>query len=113
CPTQLQSTRLIYTFYDMGFLINPEWSTETNRLGCFDGIFRSATSADWVIAISQASREDYLRTFPSFPPERIRVIYPCSRFSDSDAVGKKPSALHSVGPNGYWLNVGTIEPRKN
>jgi len=113
CPTQLTSSRLIYTFYDMGFVVEPGWTTETNRVGCFDGVFRSAMAADWVVAISEASRAHYLRVFPHFPADRIRVIYPCSRFSDSSAQGKRPKALDNVPTGKYWLNVGTIEPRKN
>ena len=113
CPTQLMTSRLIYTFYDMGFVIEPSWTTETNRVGCFDGVFRSSLAADWVVAISQASRQHYLNVFPHFPAERIRVIYPCSRFADSSALGKRPKALWNIPPEGFWLNVGTIEPRKN
>jgi glycosyltransferase involved in cell wall biosynthesis len=113
CPIQLTSSRLIYTFYDMGFASEPTWTTEANRLGCFDGVFRSAMAADWVVTISEASRSDYLKLFPHFPKDRIRVIYPCSRFTDSTAMGKRPKALDSVPVRGYWLNVGTIEPRKN
>lgn len=113
CPVQLKKSRLVYTFHDMGFAVDPAWSTEANRVGCFEGVFRSATSADWVIAVSSASRDHYLRTFPNFPPERIRVIYQCSRFADADAPGKRPKALDSVTPMEYWLSVGTIEPRKN
>lgn len=113
CPTQLASSRLIYTFYDMGFAVEPAWTTEANRVGCFDGVFRSAMAADWVVAISEASRTHYLSVFPHFPHERIRVIYPCSRFADSSAKGKRPKALADIPANGFWLNVGTIEPRKN
>lgn len=113
CPTQLAESRLIYTFYDMGFAVDPAWTTEANRVGCFDGVFRSAMAADWVVAISEASRAHYLSVFPHFPEERIRVIYPCSRFADSSAKGKRPKALDDVPVGGYWLNVGTIEPRKN
>ena len=113
CPTQLVSSRLIYTFYDMGFAVDPAWTTEANRVGCFDGVFRSALAADWVVAISEASRAHYLSVFPHFPEDRIRVIYPCSRFTDSTAVGKRPKALENIPAGGYWLNVGTIEPRKN
>lgn len=113
CPVQLASSRLIYTFYDMGFAVEPAWSTEANRGGCFDGVFRSAMAADWVVAISKASRDHYLSVFPHFPEERIRVIYPCSRFSDSSVEGKKPVALAGGRTGAYWLNVGTIEPRKN
>ncbi|MFS8087004.1 MAG: glycosyltransferase family 4 protein [Acidobacteriota bacterium] len=113
CPTQLMSNRLIYTFYDMGFAVEPAWTTEANRVGCFDGVFRSAIAADWVAAISETSRAHYLRVFPHFPEDRIRVIYPCSRFADSAAPGKRPNALDGVLTGGYWLSVGTIEPRKN
>jgi glycosyltransferase involved in cell wall biosynthesis len=113
CPTQLVSSRLIYTFYDMGFAVEPAWTTEANRVGCFEGVFRSAMAADWVVAISEASRAHYLSVFPHFPEERIRVIYPCSRFADSSEKGKRPKAVDGVPVGGYWLNVGTIEPRKN
>lgn len=113
CPIQLQSSRLIYTFYDMGFAIDPSWTTETNRIGCFDGVFRSSIVADWVVAISEASKEHYLKVFPHFPKNRIRVIYPCSRFADSSLEGIKPKALDHIPDGGFWLNVGTIEPRKN
>jgi len=113
CPVQLASSRLIYTFYDMGFAIDPDWSTEANRIGCFDGVFRSAVAADWVVAISEASRDHYLRVFPHFPLDRIRVIYPCSRFLDSAEVGKRPKAMADIVAGGYWLSVGTVEPRKN
>ena len=113
CPTQLLSSRLIYTFYDMGFAVDPAWTTDANRVGCFDGVFRSSLAADWVVAISEASRAHYLSVFPHFPEDRIRVIYPCSRFADATALGKRPKALEGIPAEGFWLNVGTIEPRKN
>lgn len=111
CPLGLRSTRLVYTLYDLGFAIEPRWTTESNRIGCFDGVFRSAAEADWVIAISEASRNDYLNMFPSFPAERIRIIYPCSRFSEETSQGTAPRSVANVGR--FWLSVGTIEPRKN
>jgi glycosyltransferase involved in cell wall biosynthesis len=113
CPVQLVASRLIYTFYDMGFVVNPAWTTESNRVGCLDGVFRAAVAADWVVAISEASRAHYLSLFPHFPEERTRVIYPCSRFADPSVEGKRPNALKDIPVGGYWLNVGTIEPRKN
>lgn len=113
CPTQMTSSRVIYTFYDMGFAVNPDWATETNRVGCFDGVFKSALVADWIVAISESSRTHYLSIFPHFPKERIRVIHPCSRFTDSTETGKRPIALEDITSGEYWLNVGTIEPRKN
>lgn len=113
CPVGLSSSRLIYTLYDLAFAVNPNWTTETNRVGCFEGVFRSSIVADWVVAISEATRDHYLRTFPHFPEDRIRVIYPCSRFGDENGTGRRPTTLPELSEQGYWLSVGTIEPRKN
>jgi glycosyltransferase involved in cell wall biosynthesis len=112
-PVQITSSRLIYTLYDMGFAVNPGWTTEANRIGCFDGVFRSSVAADWVVAISEYSRAHYLRLFPHFPSDRVRVVYPCSRFDDSTAQGSPPAAVKGFGAGEFWLSVGTIEPRKN
>ena len=113
CPIQLSSSRLFYTLYDLGFTVNTEWTTETNRVGCFEGVFRASIAADWIVAISKASRDHFLSIFPHFPKDRIRVIYPCSRFTDLYAEGIRPSALADIPSEGFWLNVGTMEPRKN
>lgn len=113
CPLQLRTARLVYTLYDLGFLVEPAWGTEQNRIGCFDGVFRAALAADWIVAISHASREHYLATFPCFPAERIRVIHPCSRFSGPAPRERRPGALKGIASEGFWLSVGTIEPRKN
>lgn len=112
-PLQLRSSRLIYTLYDLGFAITPDWTTESNRIGCFEGIFRSSVEADWVIAISESSRAHYLQTFPHFPADRIRVVSPCSRFSDPSSSGTRPQTVHGLTAGEFWLSVGTIEPRKN
>ena len=114
CPTQLKSSRLIYTFHDMGFVVDPSWTTEANRLGCFEGVFNSSLAADWIVANSETSRDHYLSIFPHFPEERIRVIYPCSRFSTTkNPEAKRPKALTDIASGRFWLSVGTIEPRKN
>jgi glycosyltransferase involved in cell wall biosynthesis len=112
-PVQAASSRLIYTLYDMGFAVNPDWTTEANRIGCFDGVFRSSIAADWVVAISEYSRAHYLKLFPHFPSDRVSVVYPCSRFGDSTPQGTPAAAVKALGAGEFWLSVGTIEPRKN
>ena len=97
----------------MGFVVEPSWTTETNRLNCFEGVYRSSIKADWVVAISEASKNHYLRIFPHFPADRIRVVYPCSRFDNAESTGLRPKAICDISAGSYWLNVGTIEPRKN
>jgi len=78
CPTQLATSRVVYTCYDLSFAVEPAWTTEANRVGCFEGVFRAAAAADWVVAISHATREHFLRVYPGYPQERVRVIHPPS-----------------------------------
>lgn len=113
CSTQLQSSRLIYTFYDMGFAIDHSWTTEANGIGCFDGDFLSSIVVDWFVAISEASKEHYLKVFPHFHKDRIRIIYPSSCFAESSLQEVKPKAFGHIIDSSFCLNVGTIEPRKN
>jgi glycosyltransferase involved in cell wall biosynthesis len=113
CPNQLKKSKLIYTLYDLSFALYPEFTTEANRVGCFEGVFKASIFADWIVAISESSRQDFIRMFPHFPAHRIEVIYPSSRFNDSLDMGTKPSSIGSIQPKQFLLSVGTIEPRKN
>src|SRR3982751_1501257 len=54
-PSGLVRARLVYTVYDLGFLENWLWTTEINRTGCFEGLFRASVFADWLVAISRYS----------------------------------------------------------
>jgi len=112
CPRSVKKARLIYTLYDLSFLVHPEWTTEANRAGCFGGVFDASIRADRVIAISQFTRDHFLRVFPHYPPERITVIYPASRFTTKHAL-RRAHRLAQLAPQGYCLNVGVLEPRKN
>lgn len=112
CPRGLKDARLVYTLYDLNFLIEPSWSTEQNRTGCLQGLFQASVTADFIVAISQYSRSHFLSAFPHYPSERISVIYPASRF-DSPGAGPCPERFLGLQPDRFWLTVGTIEPRKN
>ena len=112
CPTTLRKAGLVYTLYDLSFLENPEWTTEANRSGCFNGVFNASLYADRIIAISQYSRRHFLETFPHYPSERVAVVPPASRFTHR-AVIAHPEGLPSLAPEQFWLSVGTLEPRKN
>ena len=112
CPTGLYNARLVYTLYDLSFLIYPEWTTEQNRTGCFDGVFNASLYADFIFSISRYSRKHFLEIFPHYPADRIVVVYPGSRFIGPREISK-PEKLSILKPDKFWLNVGVIEPRKN
>lgn len=112
CPRGLKTARLVYTLHDLAFVEAPEWHTEQNRSGCFEGVFNASLYADLVISVSEYSRRHFLEVFPHFPPERIVVVHLASRFSPDPGL-PRPSSLTSIEPERFWLSVGTIEPRKN
>jgi len=113
CPRGLTRARLIYTLYDLSFLEEPAWTTEANRVGCFQGMFQASLAADWIVAISDYSRRHFLATFPHYPADRIALIYPASRFTADTPPPPRPERFAHLPPHGFWLSVGTIEPRKN
>jgi glycosyltransferase involved in cell wall biosynthesis len=113
CPRGLQKARLIYTLYDLSFLADPSWSTEANRVGCLDGVFRASTSADCIVAISEYTRRHFLEVFPHFSAKQTQLIYPASRYSLDSPKGVRPERFGHLAPGGFWLSVGSLEPRKN
>jgi glycosyltransferase involved in cell wall biosynthesis len=126
CPRGLRRARLVYTLHDLSFLVDPSWSTEANRVGCLDGVFRAATSADWIVANSDYTRRHFLEIFPHYPAERTEVVYPGSRYTLGCPAGPPgtegtpqgtPERFAQLGvpsgPGGFWLSVGSLEPRKN
>jgi glycosyltransferase involved in cell wall biosynthesis len=112
CPTQLKRARLVYTLYDLGHIQNPDWTTEANRVGCFEGTFNASLHADFIVAISDYSRRHFLNVFPHYPSSRMAVVPLASRFA-GQPVPAQPEALGYLKPGQFWLNVATIEPRKN
>jgi glycosyltransferase involved in cell wall biosynthesis len=113
CPEKkLTNTKFIYTLYDLSFAEHPEWTTEQNRVSCFDNMFNASLHADHIIAISAYSKQHFLEFFPHYPEEKISIIYPASRYTLNEQL-KKPARLSPLSSGKFWLSVGTIEPRKN
>lgn len=113
-PWRLQST-LLYTLYDMSFAEHPEWTTEKNRIGCFQGVLQASLHADWLVAISHSSKRQFLHHFPHVPQERVRVIYPATRFAQAgfDMQPAQPRGELFRSGQPFLLSTGTVEPRKN
>ncbi len=113
CPTGLRHARLIYTLYDLSFIEHPEWTTETNRTLCFDGVYYASLYADTILAISEYSRTHFLRAFPHYLPDKVHVVYPASRYTYSPDIKRPKKLPKKIIERKFWLCVGTLEPRKN
>lgn len=112
CPQGFQKARIVYTLYDMSFVVYPEFTTESNRLICFDGVLNASCYADYIVAISDYSRNSFLQYFPHYPSDRICVVHLGSRFSETPE-DFSIEAVNGLTPHEFWLTVGTLEPRKN
>lgn len=112
CPRELRRANVVYTLYDMSFVTYPEFTSERNRWTCFEGVFNASCYADFVVAISHYSRENFLEIFPHYPSDRVRVVHLGSRFP-SMAGDLRCAAVPGLVPDRFWLAVGTVEPRKN
>ena len=108
CPI-LPGIRVVYTLHDMAFLDHPESTTLENAVVCGQGVDTASRVADMIVAVSEFSRRRFSEVYPDFPEDRIRVLQLGSRFETFD----RDEPVKGLRENGFWLSVGTLEPRKN
>jgi alpha-1,3-rhamnosyl/mannosyltransferase len=109
-------TRLptVVTVHDLSAVLHPEWHP-ADRVALYQSEFLPRVK-DFahVLTVSDAAREEILRTF-GLPPDRVTRAYngvrahlrPLSRQENEPVLGR-------LGlPPTYLLHVGTLEPRKN
>jgi alpha-1,3-rhamnosyl/mannosyltransferase len=112
---RLLRTPVVATVYDAIPIANPQWTSPRLRRAKNWLLRDWVGRADLVIAISHAAVADLVTHF-DLPRERIRVVplgVDDAWFDQPDA-GEIVSVLrqHSLAP-GYFLHVGTLQPRKN
>ena len=112
---QLARTPVVATLYDAIPLMNPQWANPRLRSLKNWLLKRCAQSADAVIAISNAAVPELVEHY-AITPSRIRVI-PLgvdTRWFDRPDDETIDVTLRDHGlTRGYFLHVGTLQPRKN
>lgn len=109
------SCPVVSTLYDAIPFVDPEM-TNTHLRGLKNWMLkRSAHYADHVIAISHYSVAELVEHY-EVPPEKISVVH-CGvdeDWLDTPQASLVSEVLKNRGlERGYFLNVGTIQPRKN
>lgn len=104
----------VVVIHDVSFLDHPEYTTDANRLVCYQGTLDSMLFADKIIAVSAYTKERLMHFFPFVDANKIEVVYNGNR----DTLLKEKDDINLITKFGlkkedYFLSVGTIEPRKN
>lgn len=105
----------VVTIHDLIFLAHPELYPFIDGK-IYNTKFRHAChSADTIIAISQATKDDIIK-FYNIAPEKIEVVYQsCDDLYYQECPHEKKDSVikkHNL-PDNYLLYVGTVEERKN
>ena len=112
---KLTRANSVFTLHDIAYLLFPEHHLPRNRIYLRTMMPRFLRRADRIIAVSEHTRRDALRSYP-LDPEKIEVIPEGvePRFRPDIEREVVADVRRRLGlPERFVLSVGTIEPRKN
>ncbi len=106
----------LVTIHDMSYFVNTERYTRAKVLYWKMMTKRTLQLADFVISVSQYSKDDILRFF-DYPEDRIVVVHsaPHEMFRPlrDDLLIETFLQKYKLKNRRYILNIGTLEPGKN
>jgi len=107
----------VLTVYDLSPIKFPQFYDARNAQRTASTL-NSLTSEDWVLCISESTRNDLLQFRPDLKPEQTRVtpLAAADHFravDDRECIRKTKERLGIPQDASYFLSVCTLEPRKN
>jgi glycosyltransferase involved in cell wall biosynthesis len=120
-PNQVRgrkNLRIFITVYDLIAILFPQYfESDSNKPHPCQIILDSIRDDDWVVCISQKTKEDLCNHRKDIDPRRVFVtplaasewFYPCRDAAQMEAVRSK----YKIPAGQYLLSLCTFEPRKN
>jgi glycosyltransferase involved in cell wall biosynthesis len=104
------------TIYDIIPIIFPEYFLN-NKNHLNKKILNSITPEINIFTISNHTKNDILKYYPTIQPEKITVIYLAASdlfyHEESEIINKETKSKYGINSKSYILSLCTIEPRKN
>ena len=110
---------VVTTVHDVSFRVHPDLFLPKDRWILNTLVPRSMKRAARVIAVSESTRRDILRHYPSVPKDAVRVVLEAAdaRFRPPAGGQETARAMANKGlkldDRPYLLAVGVLQPRKN
>lgn len=105
------------TIHDLAFKFFPDSFTKNDLAKLNFLTDRAIRHADRLIAVSQATKKDILKTYAGVSAENIKVIahgFDSEVYGQSRDLEKEKEVKKYLGIRGdYLLHIGAIQPRKN
>lgn len=113
-PVSLDGARNLYTIHDLVPLRLPYTSLENKRYH-YRLIQACLERGDHVCTVSEASRNDLLRMFPTVDPTRITNTWQSMGALPEEDIEDEArlATTFELKARGYFLYFGAIEPKKN
>ncbi len=105
----------IVTLHDLAFLRFPHVLTRAKQLYHRTFTIRSLQRATMIITVSESTKQDVIK-LAGIPTERVQTVYPCLDERFSNVIEEKEIATFRQKQGltqGFFLYLGTLEPRKN
>jgi len=107
------SAASVYILYDLAFLEMSEYMSKECYSYCYDQVFSAALYADCFLAVSEFTKQQFIKYFSFVDPDRIEVI-PLGYW---ETYNKQEdwailSDLH-IGSNPFWLSMVPTKPYNN
>lgn len=115
-PRQMRGVKRFLTFYDIIPILYPDFCVP-GQLKFTNALLQSIEAEDWVICISQATRNDLCNRV-SIDPARVFVAYLAAapelfyRCEDRERIAAART-LYQIPDGPYLLSLNNLEPRKN
>lgn len=117
-PERRGRARRFVTVYDLIPVLHPEFYRKLpDQIEMIPAVVRSVGPEDWILTISQATRDDLLAYRPDLAPERV-VVTPlaaadCFYRNHDEAEAAEIRGRYGIPHAPYVLSLSTLEPRKN